>query len=126
MLPDSDNAQARYRERPASSLDLAPVSDLWSAIVSGLDTDSISGLFHRDNIGLERTDTARSSSKNHCAPATARTVLKRVFFTRRLLSRSVSIHSSSECERSALPTRGIVTAWMPRLIGILESVEPHS
>ena len=34
--------------------------------------------------------------------------------------RVISIHSSSAWKRSALPLRGIVSAGMPRLIGMLE------
>jgi hypothetical protein len=62
----------------------------------------------------------------HWIPATPSTVVRTIFFTMRLLWRSVSIHSSSEWKRSALPVRGIVSAGMPRLIGMLESVEAHS
>ena len=45
---------------------------------------------------------------------------------RRLASGSTSIHSSSECSRAPVPPEPILIAGMPRLIGILASVEDAS
>jgi hypothetical protein len=65
-------------------------------------------------------------ASSHCIPATARIVVSTIDLMSWLPSRSVSIRSSSVWVRSLLPTPGRVIAGMPRLIGMLESVELHS
>ena len=59
----------------------------------------------------------------HSTPATARIVVSPICFTFRLLSFSTSTHSSSEWLRPPLSARGMVSAWILRLMGMLESVE---
>ena len=82
--------------------------------------------FTQKEIPLGMATVTTIAVRLHCAPATARMVVRPIDFTRWLLSKSVSIHSSSEWLRSPLPTRGIVMAEMPRLMAMLESVEAHS